>query len=105
MLAGLALQIFVMLIYSEVFIELVWRARRKRPAPPFPRSRSVTAKRSTSDVDIKDVKKWLIATAVSFGLVFIRTCYRVVVLASGSSGETSFGQTFDFERRAYRGPV
>lgn len=87
MLAGLALQILAMLVYLEVFIELVWRAKKNRAATPFPRSRNVTAKESASHDDVKNVKKWLIATAVSFGLVFVRTCYRIVVLASGSQGE------------------
>lgn len=88
-LAGLALQILVMLVYLEILIELVWRARKGHPAIPFPRSRAVPNDITTPNSSLEKVERLLIATASSFILVFVRTCYRLVVLVLGRLSKRS----------------
>lgn len=87
MLAGLAFQIFVMLVYLEMLIELVWRAKTGRPATPFPRRRGVQITNNLSARNFEKVERLLIATATSFVLILVRTCYRLVVLALGRQSE------------------
>lgn len=91
MLAGLAFQLFIIICYVALFIELAWRYSRDREAPSFrirrTRPDDYLAKGSLSEYDMGKVKILIIANGVSVALVFIRTCYRIVGLAGGPKGK------------------
>lgn len=91
MLAGLAFQLFIIVCYVALFVEVAWRYSRDREAPSLrirrTRPDDYLPKGSLSEYDVGKVKILMIANGVSVGLVFIRTCYRIVGLAGGPKGK------------------
>jgi hypothetical protein len=105
MLAGLALQLFVMLVYAVLFAEVFWRAGKGRPAKPFrargTASDTVAGRSHLSEKDNKKVKISATAAASCFMLIFIRTCYRVAVQASGRASESRLWR-FSIDNQTYQ---
>lgn len=92
MLVGLVIQIFTILTYSILFAELVWRYSRDRPVKPFRLRRTrpdqFVAKGSLSKSDMGKLKILTIANTVSMGLIFVRTGYRILLIAGGRDGKS-----------------